>query len=81
MDTVVPNPAAEPAPPWAAAKPAIIVYGKRAGTTITVCTDNHCLIHAPPLLNLFAEIAHPRYSPVAWAYAQAVKVVIWRIRE
>ena len=36
IDTVVQNPDAEPVPPCAAAKPAIIVYGKRAGTTITV---------------------------------------------
>ncbi len=31
----------------AAAKPAIIVYGKRVGTTLTVCTDNQCPVHDP----------------------------------
>jgi hypothetical protein len=30
---------AEAAPPCAAAKTAIIVYGKRVGTTLNVCTD------------------------------------------
>ncbi len=42
IETVVDNPDAEPAPPCAAAKPAIIVYGKRVGTTLTVCTDDDC---------------------------------------
>jgi ParB family chromosome partitioning protein len=36
IETVVENPDAEPALPCAAAKPAIIVYGKRVGTTLTV---------------------------------------------
>jgi ParB family transcriptional regulator, chromosome partitioning protein len=40
IETIVENPDAEPAPPCAAAKPAIIVYGKRVGTTLTVWTDN-----------------------------------------
>ncbi len=33
--------------PCEAAKPAIIVYGKRVGTTLTVCTDNNCPVHDP----------------------------------
>jgi ParB family transcriptional regulator, chromosome partitioning protein len=33
--------------PCEAARPAIIVYGKRVGTTITVCTDNHRPEHDP----------------------------------
>jgi len=41
IETVVENPDAEPALPCAAAKPAIIVYGKRVGTTLTVCMDNY----------------------------------------
>ena len=41
------NPDAEPVPPCEAAKPAIIVYGKRVGTTLTVCTDNNCPVHDP----------------------------------
>ena len=47
IEAVVDNPDAEPAPPCAAAKTAIIVYGKRVGTTITVCTDNNCPTHDP----------------------------------
>jgi ParB family chromosome partitioning protein len=38
---------ADPVPPCAAARPAIIVYGKRVGTTLTVCTDNNCPVHDP----------------------------------
>ncbi len=41
------NPDAEPVAPCEAAKPAIIVYGKRVGTTLTVCTDNNCPVHDP----------------------------------
>jgi ParB family transcriptional regulator, chromosome partitioning protein len=47
IETVEENPDAEPAPPCAAAKPAIIVYGKRVGTTLTVCTDDDCPVHDP----------------------------------
>ncbi len=39
------NPDAEP--PCAAAKPAIVVYGKRVGTMLTVCTDDECPVHDP----------------------------------
>ena len=39
IETAIENPDAEPAPPCAAAKTAIIVHGKRVGTTITICTD------------------------------------------
>ena len=41
------NPDAEPVAPCEAAKPAIVVYGKRVGTTLTVCTDNNCPVHDP----------------------------------
>lgn len=47
IDAAPENPDAEPVPPCAASKPAIVVYGKRVGTTITVCTDNNCLVHDP----------------------------------
>jgi ParB family chromosome partitioning protein len=47
IETVIVNPDAEPAPPCAAAKTAIIVYGKRVGTTLTVCTDRNCPVHEP----------------------------------
>jgi ParB family chromosome partitioning protein len=39
------NPDAEP--PCAAAKPAIVVYGKRLGAMLTVCTDAQCPVHDP----------------------------------
>jgi ParB family chromosome partitioning protein len=41
----VDNPDAEPAPPCEAAKPAIVVYGRGVGTTLTVCTDDDCPVH------------------------------------
>lgn len=47
IETVVENPDAEPALPCASAKTAIIVYGKRAGKTVTICTDPDCLVHDP----------------------------------
>ena len=47
VEAVVENPDAEPAPPCAATRTAIIVYGKRVGTTLTVCTDNDCPVHDP----------------------------------
>ncbi len=40
------NPDAEP--PCASAKPAIIVFGKHAGRTVTVCLDSDCPVHHPP---------------------------------
>ncbi len=39
------NPDAEP--PCAASKPAIVVYGKRIGRLLTVCTDDQCPVHDP----------------------------------
>ena len=39
------NPDAEP--PCAHTKAAIIVFGKHAGRTLTVCTDNNCPVHNP----------------------------------
>ena len=47
VDTTHQNPDAEPVAACEAAKPAIIVYGKRVGTTLTVCTDNNCPVHDP----------------------------------
>jgi ParB family chromosome partitioning protein len=49
------NPDAEPAPPCAATKTAIIVYGKRIGTTLMVCTDKNCPVHAPHAAELAAN--------------------------
>ncbi len=41
------NPYAEPVMPCAAAKPAIIVYGKHIGKKLTVCTDKRCPMNDP----------------------------------
>jgi ParB family chromosome partitioning protein len=56
IETVIENPDADPASPCAAAKTAIIVYGKRIGTT-TVCTDDNCPVHDPE--SAAAQAAHP----------------------
>jgi ParB family chromosome partitioning protein len=39
------NPDAEP--PCASTRTALIVYGKRVGTTTTICTDRECPVHDP----------------------------------
>jgi len=52
------NPDAEPVMPCEAAKPALIVFGKRVGTTITVCTENNCPVHDP------RAAEHPAPAPV-----------------
>jgi ParB family transcriptional regulator, chromosome partitioning protein len=57
IETAVENPDAEPALPCQAARPAIIVFGKRVGTTITVCTDDHCPVHDPRAAE--AQAANP----------------------
>jgi ParB family transcriptional regulator, chromosome partitioning protein len=71
IETVVENPDAEPAPPCAAAKPAIIVYGKRVGTTTTVCTDNHCPIHDPRAAAAKAANPAPTIAPAPEAETEA----------
>jgi ParB family chromosome partitioning protein len=65
IETVLENPAAEPTSPCAAAKPAIIVYGKRVGTTITVCTDNDCPVHDPRAAAEQATNPAPTMAPAA----------------
>ena len=57
------NPDAEPVLPCDAAKPALIVYGKRVGTTITVCTDDDCVIHNPRAAARAAEHPAPVMAP------------------
>ena len=57
IETVIENPDAEPVSPCAAARTAIIVYGKRIGTTTTVCTDDNCPVHDPQAAA--AQTAHP----------------------
>ena len=58
------NPDAEPVAPCEAAKPAIIVYGKRVGTTLTVCTDNNCPIHDPRAAARLAQQEQENPTPV-----------------
>ena len=55
------NPDAEP--PCEAAQTAIIVYGKRVGTTLTVCIDNHCPVHDPRAAARQAENPAPVLAP------------------
>ena len=59
------NADAEPVAPCEGAKPAIIVYGKRVGTTLTVCTDNNCPIHDPRAAARRAEHPEPVMPPAA----------------
>lgn len=42
---------------------AIIVYGERARTTITVCTDHHCAITTPRAAARLAENPAPTMAP------------------
>ena len=63
VDTTNQNPDAEPVAPCEASKPAIIVYGKRVGTTLTVCTDSNCPIHDPRAAAKAAEHPAPVMPP------------------
>ena len=63
IETVVENPDAEPAPPCEAARPAIIVFGKRVGTIITLCTDDHCPVHDPRAAAAQAANPAPQMPP------------------
>ena len=56
---------AEAVAPCQAARPAIIVYGKRVGTTLTVCTDDHCPIHDSRAAARRAEHPEPVMPPAA----------------
>jgi len=47
IEAVTDNPDAEPVSACASVKAAIVVYGKRVGTPVTVCTDNNCPVHDP----------------------------------
>ena len=64
VELVHDNPDAEPVPPCEAAKPAIIVYGKRVGTTLTVCTDNNCPVHDPRAAAQLAKQEEENPTPV-----------------
>jgi ParB family chromosome partitioning protein len=63
IPTVTDNPDAEPVMPCAAAKPAIIVYGKQIGKKLTVCTDKHCPVHDPQAAAEAAANPAPTMSP------------------
>lgn len=56
------NPDAEPS--CASVRTAMVVYGRHAGTTLTVCTDTDCPVHDPQAAARKAkqEVEHP--SPV-----------------
>jgi ParB family chromosome partitioning protein len=49
--------------PCAAAKPAIIVYGKNIGAKLTVCTDKHCPVHDPQAAAEAAANPAPTMAP------------------
>jgi ParB family chromosome partitioning protein len=63
LPSVTDNPDAEPVLPCAAAKPAIIVYGKHIGTKLTVCTDKHCPVHDPQAAAEAAANPAPKMAP------------------
>src|SRR6185437_572244 len=63
IEVVADNPDAEPVLPCAAAKPALIVYGKRVGTTVTVCTDDDCAVHDPRAAEEEATNPAPTMAP------------------
>ncbi|MHB8241762.1 MAG: ParB/RepB/Spo0J family partition protein [Solirubrobacteraceae bacterium] len=71
IETVAKNPDAETATPCAAAKTAIIVYGKRVGTTATVCTDNNCPVHDPRAAAAQAANPAPTIAPAPEAETEA----------
>jgi ParB family transcriptional regulator, chromosome partitioning protein len=71
IETVIENPDAEPVSPCAASKPAIIVYGKRVGTTTTVCTDDHCPVHDPRAIAAQAANPAPTMAPATEAETEA----------
>ena len=64
IETAVENPDAEPVMPCAAVKTAIIVYGKRIGTKLTVCTDKKCPVHDPQAAAERAANPTPAMAPV-----------------
>jgi ParB family chromosome partitioning protein len=63
VENVIDNLDAEPIFACSAARPAIIVYGKRVGTTLTVCTDNDCPVHNPRAAARAAEHPAPVMAP------------------
>jgi ParB family chromosome partitioning protein len=60
---VTDNPDAEPVMPCAAAKAAIVVYGKHLGRKLTVCADKHCPVHDPQAAAEAAAHPAPAMAP------------------
>ena len=67
IPTVTENPDAEPVMPCAAAKTAIVVYGKQLGRKLTVCTDKHCPVHDPEAAAQAAAHPAPTIAPASEA--------------
>jgi len=63
IPTVTDNPDAEPVLPCAAAKAAIVVYGKQLGRKLTVCTDKNCPVHDPEAAAEAAANPAPTIAP------------------
>ena len=63
IDATSENPDADSATLCEAARPAIVVYGKRVGATFTVCTDNNCPVHDPRAAARAAEHPAPVIAP------------------
>jgi ParB family chromosome partitioning protein len=57
------NPDAEP--PCPTTKTAIIVFGRNAGKTVAVCTDNDCPVHNPHIAKQRAADPPPTMAPAA----------------
>jgi ParB family transcriptional regulator, chromosome partitioning protein len=51
-------------PPCANTKSALIVFGRNAGKTITVCTDDHCPVHDPATASRCAREEAENPAPV-----------------
>jgi ParB family chromosome partitioning protein len=63
IEAVTDNPDAEPAMPCAAAKTAIVVYGKQLGRRLTVCTNKDCPVHDPQAAAEAAANPVPTMAP------------------
>ena len=71
IEPITDNPDAEPILPCATTKTAIIVFGKRVGTTLTVCTDLDCPVHDPKSIKERASHPVPVMAPPAEEETQA----------
>jgi ParB family chromosome partitioning protein len=62
------NPDAEPPCPFT--RTALIVYGKRVGTTVSVCTEDDCPVHDPDAAKQLAPAPAPTVAPATEAEAE-----------